>query len=241
VRDAVSHVEAARRPGPEPGWLPLLASAERSALNDSAWFSALPTTLRHDLLRHGQVRRYREGEAVHAAGLAAVASGAVGVALRKSGEVFQYLPAGSWLVDPAAFLGGERRHSIVAHGRTTILCVSAAALAQEMERHFGLEQALLALSHERLAEQCGILGEVSGSDIRTRLVRCIARLAARFGEAEEGGVRIALDLKQDALADLVRASRARVNLHLKALEREGVLQVERQLLVRDAARLAALA
>ncbi|MBC5765668.1 Crp/Fnr family transcriptional regulator [Ramlibacter albus] len=217
---------------------PLLASSERAALNGSEWFAALPMSVRHDLLRRCRVRRYREGEPLHGGlrgiGLDAVASGAVAIAMRESPELaFDYLPAGTWLVDPALFAGGERRHVVVAHAGTSIVSIGSDALAEAMGRHFGLEQALLGLSHGLLASQCEILSELSGPDLRTRLARCLRRLAARFGEPEPRGVRIALELKQDALATLVRGCRARVNLHLKALERASVLVVERQIVVRD--------
>lgn len=223
---------------------PLLTARERAALQHGSWFAALPLLARHDLLRRCSVRRYPRGGTVHMDGagctrLDAVASGAVAIAMRETPlDAVHYLPAGSWLVDPAMFTGGERRHSVVALPRTTIVSVRAPELADAMAAHPGLELALLRMSHERVAEQAEILDELSALDLRTRIARCLRRLCVRFGEAEPRGTRIALELKQDALAVLVRASRARVNLHLKAMERAGVVLVERQIVVRDLALLA---
>lgn len=224
---------------------PLLTGREREAVQQSRWFAALPLLLRHDLLRRCTVRRYRRGEAVRADAsgrvqLDAVACGAVAVSgCNLDAAAFDYLPAGTWLVDPGSLARGERTQRAVAHAHTTIVSVNAADLAAVMAVHEGLANCLLSLSHERLIEQRVILDELSSLGLQARLASWLRRLCARFGEDHPRGVRIALDLKQDELAALVRASRARVNLHLKAMERSGIVAVERRLVVTDPKALAA--
>lgn len=224
---------------------PLLAAADRAALQGNPWFGALPLLVRHDLLRRCSVRRYRDGETVHPAGspcqrLDAVVAGAVAIGMRQGlPSTLQYLPPGSWLVDPAMFGGGERKHLVVAGAKTTIVSIGAPELGDAMRVHPGLELALLRLSHDLVTAQCEILDELSILSLRVRLARCLLRLCERFGEADPRGTRIGLDLRQDALAVLVRASRARVNLHLKEMERSGALLVERQIVVLRPALLAA--
>jgi CRP-like cAMP-binding protein len=227
---------------------PLLTARERDAVQQNPWFAALPLLLRHDLLRRCTVRRYRSGETVRVDAsnrvqIDAVACGAVAVSMAAGhAAAFDYLPQGTWLVDPGLLARGERAHRVVAHGRsTTILSVDADELAAAMSSHGGLALALLRLAHERTLEQAVLLDELSSSGLAARLARCLLRLCERFGEPEAGGIRIALDLKQDALAALVRASRARVNLQLKELERSGIVEVERRMLVLDAKALAACA
>jgi CRP-like cAMP-binding protein len=216
---------------------PLLAAREREAVQQSPWFAALPLLLRHDLLRQCTVRRYRRGEAISAdsagrAQLDAVACGAVAVSMcTADAGAFDYLPAGTWLVDPGSLARGERMQRVVAHGRTTIVSVNASDLAASMATHPVLHASLLRLSHERMLEQAALLHELSSLGLQARLASWLRRLCTRFGEDDPRGVRIALDLKQDELAELVRASRARVNLHLKAMERSGILAVERHLVV----------
>jgi CRP-like cAMP-binding protein len=218
---------------------PLLTSREREAVQQSRWFAALPLLLRHDLLRRCTVRRYRCGEAVRAdvsgrVQLDAVACGAVAVSrCNPEAAAFDYLPAGTWLVDPGSLARGERTQRVVAHGHATIVSVNAADLAAVMGVHEVLANSLLRLSHERMLEHRAILDELSSLDLQARLESWLRRLCARFGEDDPRGVRIALDLKQDELAELVRASRARVNLHLKAMERSGIVAVERRLVVTD--------
>ena len=239
----LEHETRARSRAAEPQCEPLLTTREREAVQQSAWFAALPLLLRHDLLRRCTVHRYRGGELVHAdahgVNIDAVACGAVAVSMGPGiAPAFDYLPQGTWLVDPGLLAGGERMHRVVAQGRTTIVSIGAADLAAAMSAHGELELALLRLAHARMLEQSMLLDELSSVGLDERLARWLLRLCERFGEEEGGGVRIAIDLKQDALAALVRASRARVNLHLKRMERCGIVAVERRMRVLDMASLA---
>jgi DNA-binding GntR family transcriptional regulator len=51
-------------------------------------------------------------------------------------------------------------------------------------------------------------------------------LAKSYGVEQEDGIRIGLQLAQEDLAQLVGASRQRVNQELKGLERDGAVRVE---------------
>ncbi|RYF39941.1 MAG: Crp/Fnr family transcriptional regulator [Comamonadaceae bacterium] len=216
---------------------PLLTEAERAGLQGNPWFAALPMLVRHDILCHCTVQRHRAQEAVHAQGessvrLDAVASGAVGIGLRRPAmPALEYLPAGTWFVDPSMFGGRERLHAAAVHGRTTVVSVRGEALTALVRKHRCLEPALLQLNHERVAAQFEVLEELTSLPLEARLARCIRRLCDRFGKPEAGAIRIALPLKQDALADMIRVSRQRVNLQLKRLEGAGIIEVSRQLLV----------
>lgn len=234
----LEHGTRARSRVAEPQCEPLLTTREREAVQQSAWFAALPLLLRHDLLRRCTVHRYRSGELVHAdahsVNIDAVACGAVAVSIGPGvAPAFDYLPQGTWLVDPGLLAGSGRMHRVVAHGRTTIVSVGAADLDAAMSSHGELELALLRLAHARMLEQSVLLDELSSVGLDERLARWLLRLCERFGEEDGSAVRIAIDLKQDALAALVRASRARVNLHLKNMERCGILAVERRIRVLD--------
>ena len=216
---------------------PLLGVAERTALHGNPWFAALPMIVRHDILRHCSVRRFAHDAQIHAdddscVRLDAVASGAVRVSIRQPGTLaVEYLPAGNWLVDPAMFGGRERLHLVATHGRATIVSVRAELLSSLMRRHRCLHTALAQLNHQRLEKQFDILQELATLPLPVRLARCIDRLSRRFGKPDKAGVRIALPLKQDALADLVRASRQRLNYQLKRLEAQGIVRVQRELVV----------
>ena len=62
--------------------------------------------------------------------------------------------------------------------------------------------------------------------LRSRLARQLLLLGKSYGVPEGDQLRIGLALAQEDLAQLLGASRQRVNQELKRLEREGVLRVE---------------
>ena len=67
--------------------------------------------------------------------------------------------------------------------------------------------------------------------LAARLAKQLLLLARSYGIAEGTEVRIGLQLAQEDLAQLLGASRQRVNQELKALERDGTLRVESTRLV----------
>jgi CRP/FNR family cyclic AMP-dependent transcriptional regulator len=216
---------------------PLLTEAERLTLHHDGWFAELPMVVRHDLLRHCSVKRLRDDVPLHAGQqgcirLDAVASGAVRLGLRQPATAtLEYLPAGTWFVDPGMFGGTEPLHLAAAHGPTTVVSVRGEVLSSLLRRHAGLEAALQRLNHARVAAQFGILEELATLPLSARLARCIRRLCDRFGHWEGDAIRIGVPLKQDALADLIHVSRQRVNLQLKTFEAAGIVRVQRNLLV----------
>jgi CRP-like cAMP-binding protein len=62
--------------------------------------------------------------------------------------------------------------------------------------------------------------------LSARLAKNILMLAKSYGIAQGDEMRIGLQLAQEDLAQLVGASRQRVNQELKELEREGALRIE---------------
>ena len=60
----------------------------------------------------------------------------------------------------------------------------------------------------------------------SRLAKQILLLARRYGTAQGEETRIGLALAQEDLAQLLGASRQRVNQELKAFERDGAVRVE---------------
>ena len=84
---------------------------------------------------------------------------------------------------------------------------------------------------------------LSSLDVAGRLARQILAFAERYGQDEPGqGTRIPLRLTQSDLAELVGASRERVNQIMVDLRQKGLIALEpgQQLVVLDAAGLARL-
>lgn len=228
-----------------------LTMAERRNIDKGPWFAKLSPTLQRDILEHGRVRRLRDGDCAAARGAQAqewcgVAAGAVrisSVSLAGRQVSLTYVEPGSWFGDIALVDGGPRTHDAHAHGDTTLLVVPKADFKRLLASHVELYDALLRLNCRRLRLMFDALEELATLPLASRLARQLLRLARSHGApGEQGEVRIGLALAQEDLAQLLGASRQRVNQELKALEREGVLRVEpTKLVVRSRERLLALA
>ena len=223
---------------------PILTIEEREAINAGRWFSSLSPSLRHDILRCAYVRRFRDGDPIVARGDTpqdwfACARGAVRVcstSLTGKQVTFTYVEPGVWFGDISLIDGDCRTHDAYAHGDTTLLCVTVADFRRILAQHQELHAALLRLQVRRIRQLFGLVEDLNTLPLRARLAKQLAHLARSYGvrDATEGETRIGLHLAQEELAQLLGASRQRVNQELKAMEREGIIRIEPAgLVVRD--------
>ena len=228
---------------------PILTNQEREAINAGRWFGRLSPSLRHDILRSAYVKRYKDGALICARGdmpeaWMACAKGAIRVSSTSfTGRqvTLAYIEPGVWVGDMALFDGDTRTHDAYAHGETTLLCVSQADFRKILQQHVELYDALLRLQAQRLRQLYGLVEDLNTLPLRARLAKQLLHLARSYGVtnlAGDGEIRISLQLAQEELAQLLGASRQRVNQELKTMEREGVLRIEPSgLVVRDRAAL----
>ncbi|GAB4397845.1 MAG: Crp/Fnr family transcriptional regulator [Rhodoferax sp.] len=216
---------------------PILTAQERAAINQGRWFSSLSPTLRHDILRCATPQRYVDGELIAARGdqpqaWMACAHGAVrvsSVALSGKQITLTYVEPGIWFGDVAMLDGDQRTHDVYAHGDTTLLLVARADFFRILAQHTEFSEALLRLQARRIRQLYGLVEDLNTLPLRARLAKQLLHLLRSYGlpslsEASEW--RIGLQLAQDELAQLLGASRQRVNQELKALEREGAIRIE---------------
>ena len=216
---------------------PTLTIEEREAINTGRWFSSLSPSLRHDILRCSYVKRYKDGDLIAARGdrpeqWIACAKGAVRVSSTSiSGKqvTLTYVEPGIWFGDVAIFDGDRRTHDAYAHGDSTILCVSRGDLRKILSQHTELYEALLRLSARRIRQLFGLVEDLNTLPLRARLAKQLTHLVRSYGVtslSDAGEVRIGLQLAQEELAQLLGASRQRVNQELKAMEREDVIRID---------------
>ena len=228
---------------------PILTMEEREAINSGRWFSSLSPSLRHDILRCAFVKRYQDGDLIAARGeppehWIACAKGAVRVSsttLTGKQITLTYVEPGIWFGDIAIFDGERRTHDSYAHGATTILCVARADFQKILAQHAELYEALLRLQARRIRLLFGQVEDLNTLPLRSRLAKQLSHLVRSYGVpslSSDDEVRITLQLAQEELAQLLGASRQRVNQELKTMEREGVIRIEPGgLVVRDRAAL----
>ncbi len=216
---------------------PILTIEERSAINAGRWFSTLSPSLRHDILRCAYVRRYKDGELICARGeppeeWVACAKGAVRVSSTSiSGKqvTLTYVEPGVWFGDVSIFDGDRRTHDAYAHGDTTTLCVAKADFKKILATHVELYEAMLRLHARRIRQLYGLVEDLNTLPLRARLAKQLLHLLRSYGIASLSSgqeMRIGLQLAQEELAQLLGASRQRVNQELKAMERDDLIRIE---------------
>ena len=216
---------------------PILTIEEREAINAGRWFSSLSPSLRHDILRCAYVKRFKDGGLIAARGdppeeWIACAKGAVRVSSTSiSGKqiTLTYVEPGIWFGDVAIFDGDRRTHDAYAHGATTILCVARADFHKILAQHPELYDALLKLQARRIRLLFGQVEDLNTLPLRARLAKQLGHLVRSYGVpslSSNNEWRITLQLAQEELAQLLGASRQRVNQELKTMEREDIIRIE---------------
>jgi CRP/FNR family transcriptional regulator, cyclic AMP receptor protein len=213
---------------------PVLTIDELHNIGSGAWFSKLSATLQAAILACAAVRRIEDGQPLATRGSAAeewcgVARGAVrisSVSLQGKQITLTYAEPGTWFGDIALFDGLPRTHDADAHGPTTLLVVRKPDFKQLLAQHTELYEALLRLNCRRLRLMFDQFEDINTRPLQARLARQVLLLAKSYGIKQGEEIRIGLALAQEDLAQLLGASRQRVNQELKGFERDGAVRVE---------------
>ena len=212
----------------------VLTIDERRNIETGAWFSKLSQPLREAILSRATVRRLADGTSMATRGTVAVdwvgvAKGAVrvsSVSLSGKQVSLTYVEPGTWFGDIALFDGLPRTHDADAHGQTTLLSVRRADFHELLTQHVELYDALLRLNCRRLRLMFNLFEDLNTLPLSSRLAKQLLLLARSYGVEQGEEIRITLQLAQEDLAQLLGASRQRVNQELKSFEREGAVRVE---------------
>lgn len=213
---------------------PVLTIVERHNIESGPWFSKLSPALRNAILARAAVRRLPDGTLLTSRGAPAdewcgVAKGAVRVSsVSLSGKqiTLTYVEPGAWVGDISLFDGLPHTHDAHAHGETTLLAVRKADFKELLDQYVELYEALLRLQCRRLRLMFDVVEDLNTRPLAARLAKQILLLARSYGVAQGEEIRIGLQLAQEDLAQLLGASRQRVNQELKGFEREGAVRVE---------------
>ena len=213
---------------------PVLTIEEQQNIDSGAWFSKLSPALRAAILSRAVVKHLADGAPLASRGAPAeqwcgVALGAVrisSVSLSGKQVVLTYAEPGTWFGDIALFDGLPRTHDADAHGQTTLLVVRKPDFKVLLSQHVELYDALLRLNCRRLRLMFDLFEDLNTRPLAARLAKQILLLVRSYGVEQGEEIRIGLQLAQEDLAQLLGASRQRVNQELKGFEREGAVRVE---------------
>ena len=213
---------------------PVLTIEEQSNIESGPWFSKLSQSLREAILSRAVVRRLADGAILGARGAEAqewcgCALGAVrvsSVSLSGKQVTLTYVEPGVWFGDIALFDGMPRTHDAHAHGPTTLLVVRRADFRNLLSQHVELYEALLRLNCRRLRLLFDTVEDLNTRPLAARLAKQILLLARSYGVEQGDETRVGLQLAQEDIAQMLGASRQRVNQELKGFEREGAVRIE---------------
>jgi CRP-like cAMP-binding protein len=127
-------------------------------------------------------------------------------------------------------LAGPTGHSadVVTRETTTLLSIDRRTFKDILDTVPGLAQNLIAQLIVRLRSANERIEALSILDVSGRVARQILTLAEEYGDPVPDGIRITLPLTQSDIAEMVAATRERVNHVMVRLKKDGVLSVERR-------------
>ena len=151
------------------------------------------------------------------------------LAVMGEGEMFGELS----LFDP-----GPRTATAAALTDVTVLGLGHQALRPWLTGRPEVAESLLQALAQRLRRTNDALADLVFSDVPGRVAKALLDLSTRFGEKVDEGIRVAHDLTQEELAQLVGASRETVNKALADFASRGWLRLEsRSVVLMDVERL----
>jgi CRP/FNR family cyclic AMP-dependent transcriptional regulator len=183
--------------------------------------------------RHLKRRKYAAGEMIFARGdpgdfALLVEDGRIRLSIMSGDgrELSLRIAGPGTLIGEIAILdGGARSADATAMVETVALLLSRADLARLIERSPGLARAVIEMLCRRLRDTTDQLESIALHRIEARLARLFLSLVRQSDpEGAKRSVTIRLDLNQSDLADIVGASRPKVNRALVALEEAGAIR-----------------
>jgi CRP/FNR family cyclic AMP-dependent transcriptional regulator len=139
----------------------------------------------------------------------------------------------------AIFDPGPRTSTATAVTPVRAMFMDRVALRTWISDYPGIGEQLLRVVARRLRRTQDTYSDMIFTDVPGRVARQLLELARRFGESEGSGLRMAHDLTQEELAQLVGSSRETVNKALSDFAHRGWLRLDsRSVLIRDVEKLA---
>jgi CRP/FNR family cyclic AMP-dependent transcriptional regulator len=170
---------------------------------------------------------FREGEPGDR--LYVIAQGKIKLGRRSSDgreNLLSILGPGEMFGELSLFDPGPRTATASSVSEALIYELRHQALVQWIAQHPSVATTLLGALARRLRRTNETLADLVFSDVPGRVAKALLDLSNRFGETNDEGVRVAHDLTQEELAQLVGASRETVNKALADFATRGWVRRE---------------
>jgi len=201
-----------------------------AALDDEAAQALLATMTRTELARGEML--FHEGDPGDR--LYVIVEGKVKLG-RASGDgrenLLAVLGPGEMFGELSLFDPGPRNATAAAVADTVLIGLGNEDLATWLTGRPAVSRQLLGALARRLRRTNEALADLIFSDVPGRVAKALLDLSERFGTATDDGLRVAHDLTQEELAQLVGASRETVNKALADFASRGWLRLEARAVV----------
>jgi CRP/FNR family cyclic AMP-dependent transcriptional regulator len=185
------------------------------------------------------VQSYRAGDAIFAEGDPGTAfyiieTGQVKISSKSAPTqktLLAFLADGDSLGELALIDGKPRSATATAMVETHVLVLGLDDFLDLLEKHPLVLKSLLLTVVERLRRTNQLVKDSRSFGLSSRLAKLLLELAERHGVPEGQGSRINLRLTQQDLADALSSSRVALNRVLRALQRQGAIQIKRQQII----------
>jgi CRP/FNR family transcriptional regulator len=197
-----------------------------AGLDDAAWAALHPRLTERRLDRGAHL--FDEGDPGDA--LHVVVDGKVKICRTAADgreNVLAVLGPGDLLGELSIFDSQARGANAVAVTDTTLATLASGDFAIWLAECPGVSLDLLRALAVRLRQTNEAMADLVFTDVPGRIAKTLLGLAAKFGEPDgDGGIRVAHDLTQEELAQLVGASRETVNKALAEFATRGWLRLD---------------
>jgi CRP-like cAMP-binding protein len=208
-----------------------LSEKHRAALMSAPWFAGLQEAVRADIVKHARPQELPAKDRLHSRGspgdcIYGILEGCIrvrGVTENGRSAVLDFYGPGTWFGEVAAINRYPRMHDADAYTNSAVLRLSTQDLDKLMTDHPALCRALLGLEAERLRIVLTAIEQYSTQTLEHRLAHRLLMLMASFAVRESNGILIDLYLPQETLAELIGATRQRVNQILQVWETQQIL------------------
>ncbi|NDY91261.1 Crp/Fnr family transcriptional regulator [Ideonella livida] len=212
---------------------PALHLHEERAVVQNPWFQELGADLQRALMAACSVRRVRAGTTLLRSNLRAeswygLALGVVRLSVPLDNGrhlTLSLVRPGEWFGD-VSMLDERSPWEAEALTDVTLLWMPRAALLDLLERFPAFGLALARLNSTRTRQLTQLLAGAVSQPLRQRVAQLLVYVGKRFGVPHAAGTRVTLKLSQRDLADMLGVCRQRVNVCLKRMERESLVQVD---------------
>ncbi|MBO3273830.1 Crp/Fnr family transcriptional regulator [Pseudomonas schmalbachii] len=209
-----------------------LSEQQLDAFMSNPWIACLPQDDRDELLLRTHLRNLPAGRCLFRRGgppdgAYFVIDGVIRLSNTSADgheALLNFYEPGNWIGEVSMIDGLPRTHDAVAHVPSLVLQITPAHFEELLARYPGFSRQVLSLECLRLRAMLVAFSSFSTQSLEQRLAGRLLGLGMSFGSPGAQGLRIDLHLSQETMAQLIGATRQRVNQVLKKWEAEGMIE-----------------